>query len=57
MGGASVDTLPDSVEEVVAARIDRLSSDDRHLLRRLSVLGQSAPLDLAREVVDELPEP
>ena len=56
MGGASVDTLPDSVEEVVAARIDRLSSDDRHLLRRLSVLGQSAPLDLAREVVDHLPE-
>ncbi len=56
VGGASVDTLPDSVEEVVAARIDRLSSDDRHLLRRLSVLGQSAGLDLVREVVDELPE-
>ncbi len=55
MGGASIDTLPDSVEEVVAARIDRLASDDRHLLRRLSVLGQSAPLDLAREVVDDLP--
>jgi class 3 adenylate cyclase/tetratricopeptide (TPR) repeat protein len=56
MGGASVDALPDSVEEVVAARIDRLTRDDRHLLRRLSVLGQSAGLDLVREVVDELPE-
>ena len=56
MGGASVDALPDSVEEVVAARIDRLSSDDRHLLRRLSVLGQSAPLHLVREVIDDLPE-
>jgi class 3 adenylate cyclase/tetratricopeptide (TPR) repeat protein len=56
IGGATVDALPDSVEEVVAARIDRLSSDDRHLLRRLSVLGESAALDVVREVVDELPE-
>ncbi len=57
VGGAAVDALPDSVEEVVAARIDRLSSDDRHLLRRLSVLGESAPLVLARSVVDDLPGP
>ena len=57
MGGASVDALPDSVEEVVAARIDRLARHDRHLLRRLSVLGPSASLDLLREVVDNLPDP
>ena len=57
MGGASVDALPDSVEEVVAARIDRLARHDRHLLRRLSVLGPSASLDLLREVVDDLPGP
>ena len=57
LGGAEVEGLPDSVEGVVAARIDRLSSDDRHLLRRLSVLGQSAPIDLVGAVVDELPAP
>jgi class 3 adenylate cyclase/tetratricopeptide (TPR) repeat protein len=57
VSGASVERLPDSVEEVVAARIDRLSTDDRHLLRRLSVLGQSAPLELVEAVVDELPDP
>ncbi len=44
--GDALEDLPDSVEQVVAARIDRLSPDDRHLLRRISVLGQSFPHEL-----------
>ncbi len=52
-----VDHLPDTIDGVVAARIDSLSSDDRYLLRQLSVLGRSFPFDLARDVLDELPHP
>jgi len=55
VGGGDVDELPDTIDDVVAARIDSLSTDDRFLLRQLSVLGQSFPLDLARDVLDELP--
>ena len=50
-----IDSLPDSVEAVIAARIDRLSADDRHFLRRVSVLGRSAPFDLLGAVLDEAP--
>lgn len=39
--------LPDSVEAVVTARIDQLPPTSRTLLRHLSVLGQSANVDLA----------
>jgi len=52
-----VDHLPDTIDGVVAARIDSLSSDDRYLLRQLSVLGRSFPFDHARDVLDELPHP
>ena len=55
LGGGDVDTLPDTVDGVVATRIDGLSTDDRFLLRRLAVLGQSFPLDLARDVLEDLP--
>jgi class 3 adenylate cyclase/tetratricopeptide (TPR) repeat protein len=40
-GAASVDVLPDSVEALVAAEIDRLAPPDRTLLRYASVLGPS----------------
>ncbi len=53
--GETLEELPESVEQVVAARIDRLSRDDRHLLRRISVLGQSFPHELLRDVVDDAP--
>ena len=52
-----VDHLPDTIDGVVAARIDSLSSDDRFLLRQLSVLGRAFPFDLARDVLEELPHP
>ena len=38
-GPRGVDGLPDSVEAVVAARIDRLAPRDRRLLRAAAVLG------------------
>ncbi len=55
--GDAVESLPQSIEDVVAARIDRLPVDARQLLRRMSVLGQSFPVDLLAEVVDDLPGP
>jgi class 3 adenylate cyclase/tetratricopeptide (TPR) repeat protein len=53
VAGVEVDELPDSVEAVVAARIDQLPTGDRYLLRRASVLGRSFPVDLLDAVVDE----
>ena len=50
-----VEGLPDTIDDVVAARIDSLSSDDRFLLRQLSVLGRSFPVELARDALDEMP--
>jgi class 3 adenylate cyclase/tetratricopeptide (TPR) repeat protein len=49
-----VDELPDSVESLVTARIDRLPPARRRILRFVSVLGQRFPRDLAVAV---LPEP
>jgi class 3 adenylate cyclase/tetratricopeptide (TPR) repeat protein len=37
--GAAVDYLPQSVEGLIAARIDTLAPTDRNLVRRLAVLG------------------
>ena len=39
-GGNRGEALPDSVEALIAARIDRLDPRDRNVLRRASVLGQ-----------------
>jgi class 3 adenylate cyclase/tetratricopeptide (TPR) repeat protein len=45
--------LPDTVEQVVAAQIDRLPPDDRRLLRAASVLGARVRVDVLREVLGE----
>jgi class 3 adenylate cyclase/tetratricopeptide (TPR) repeat protein len=45
--------LPDTVEQVVAAQIDRLPPDDRRLLRAASVLGTRVRIDVLREVLGE----
>jgi class 3 adenylate cyclase/tetratricopeptide (TPR) repeat protein len=50
-----IDELPDSIEAVIAARIDRLSADDRQFLRRASVLGRTAPVELLGAVLEEVP--
>ncbi|MGA2522104.1 MAG: adenylate/guanylate cyclase domain-containing protein [Acidimicrobiales bacterium] len=47
--------LPDSVEAVIAARIDQLHPADRNLLRRASVLGRSFPPALLDAVIDAVP--
>ncbi len=50
-----IDELPDSIEAVIAARIDRLSAEDRQFLRRASVLGRTAPVELLGAVLDGVP--
>ena len=50
-----IDELPDTVEALVMARIDRLAPADRALLRRLSVFGQSCDHDLLSATLDDAP--
>jgi class 3 adenylate cyclase/tetratricopeptide (TPR) repeat protein len=51
-----VDELPDTVEALVMARVDRLAPTDRALLRRLSVFGQTIDRALlAATLGDEAP--
>jgi tetratricopeptide (TPR) repeat protein len=52
---AGIETLPDSIEALIMARIDRLAAPERNLLRRASVLGRSFPQDLLGAVLDEVP--
>jgi class 3 adenylate cyclase/tetratricopeptide (TPR) repeat protein len=46
------DTVPETVQEVLAARIDRLSADQKAALQVAAVLGREFSLDLAEEVWD-----
>ena len=50
--GGSLESLPDSVEGLITARIDRLAPPDRNLLRRASVLGRSFPSELLVAVLN-----
>jgi predicted ATPase/class 3 adenylate cyclase len=43
--------LPATVQGVLAARIDRLSTEEKTLLQQLAVIGREFPLSLARQVV------
>jgi len=55
--GQSIDSLPDSVESLLTARIDTLGPTDRLLLRYASVLGMSFELDVIPAILgDELPD-
>lgn len=51
---ADNETLPESVEMVVAERIDRLEARDRQLLRYVSVLGNSFAFDLLAEALPQV---
>jgi predicted ATPase len=42
--------IPPTVQGILAARIDRLASDEKELLQMLAVIGKEFPLSLAREV-------
>jgi class 3 adenylate cyclase/tetratricopeptide (TPR) repeat protein len=50
-GTTDVDSLPDSVENVILTRMDTLPPEDRFLLRNASVLGARFELDLLGEVL------
>jgi class 3 adenylate cyclase/tetratricopeptide (TPR) repeat protein len=50
-GSADV-TVPETVQQVLAARIDRLSADQKAAIQLASVLGREFSLDLAEEVWD-----
>jgi len=43
--------IPATVQGVLAARIDRLSAEEKALLQQLAVIGREFPLSLARQVV------
>lgn len=45
-------TVPETVQQVLAARVDRLSADQKAALQLAAVLGREFPLRLAEEVWD-----
>src|SRR5262249_19754190 len=45
--------IPTTVQAVLAARIDRLSPDEKALLQQLAVIGREFPLSLAKQVVSQ----
>src|SRR5438132_834873 len=49
-------TLPETVQAVLASRIDRLADRDKHVLQAAAVVGRDVPIELLRTVVD-LPAP
>ncbi len=48
--------VPATVQAVLAARIDRLATEDKRLLQVASVIGKDVPLPLLRVIAD-MPEP
>jgi class 3 adenylate cyclase/tetratricopeptide (TPR) repeat protein len=48
----AADSVPETVQHVLAARIDRLAADQKAVLQVASVLGREFALDLAEEVWD-----
>ncbi|HEX5718596.1 MAG TPA: AAA family ATPase, partial [Thermoanaerobaculia bacterium] len=52
--GSDVESLPHSVEGLISARIDRLPPVDRHLLRRLAVLGNGFLVEHTNAVFPEV---
>lgn len=56
-GTLDADALPDSVEALVTAQIDRLGPADRALLRQASVLGRSFDAELFTSTVEGRGEP
>jgi tetratricopeptide (TPR) repeat protein len=45
--------IPPTVQGILAARIDRLSADEKELLQTLGVLGREFPLELVRRVTSK----
>ena len=55
IGGKTPMTVPDTVEEVLGGRIDRLATEERRLLEISAVVGKDVPLAVVQAVA-ELPE-
>ena len=53
--GENLDEPPESVEQLVAVQLDALAADDRALLRRAAVLGNTFPLRLLTQMHGEPP--
>jgi len=49
--------VPDTIQEVLLARIDRLSEEPRRLLQTAAVVGQEVPLSLLSAVWEGDPDP
>jgi class 3 adenylate cyclase/tetratricopeptide (TPR) repeat protein len=45
-------TLPETVQAVLASRIDRLADRDKEVLQAAAVVGREVPIELLRAVVD-----
>ncbi|HXH14457.1 MAG TPA: AAA family ATPase [Alphaproteobacteria bacterium] len=54
-GGDAAPAIPDSVQAVLAARIDRLTPAEKRLLQTMAAIGKDAPVPLLRAVA-ALPE-
>jgi class 3 adenylate cyclase/tetratricopeptide (TPR) repeat protein len=52
VGGEEGVTVPETVQQVLAARIDRLTADQKAAIQVAAVLGREFSLDLAEEVWD-----
>lgn len=48
--------LPSTVQAILAARIDRLTPEEKALLQQLSVIGRQFPLGLVRQVIAQSEE-
>jgi transcriptional regulator with AAA-type ATPase domain/tetratricopeptide (TPR) repeat protein len=51
-GAAALDAVPDTLQGVLEARLERLGPDDRALLQTMSVIGRDVPLRILAEVAD-----
>jgi tetratricopeptide (TPR) repeat protein len=49
---AALGTVPETIQQVLAARIDRLGADQKAAIQLAAVLGREFPLELARQAWD-----
>ena len=54
---AATTPVPDSIEAVLLARMDRLPESSKMVLQAASVLGRDVPLELLRAISSEVSEP
>jgi DNA-binding NtrC family response regulator/tetratricopeptide (TPR) repeat protein len=50
--GSPLPAVPDTVEEVLMARIDRLTADDKRVLQAAAVIGRRLPFLLLQAILD-----